>query len=202
MTEPLDPINLNPEIMLRAYAAGIFPMSESADDPGLFWVEPKERGIIPLDTFHVPKRLARTVRHLQFDIKINSDFDSVIDACAAPDRASATWINARIRKLYRDLYDIGHCHTVECWNNGKLAGGLYGVTLGTAFFGESMFSKERDASKVALVHLVERLRERGFTLLDTQFNTEHLSQFGAITIPQKEYMKLLEAALQSRAEFV
>jgi leucyl/phenylalanyl-tRNA--protein transferase len=191
-------LRITPEVLLKAYACGIFPMAESADDPGLYWIEPERRGIIPLERFHLPRRLARTVRQDSFTIRIDSDFPAVIDGCAssAPGR-SKTWINARIRALYADLFRAGHCHTVEAWQNGRLVGGLYGVRLGAAFFGESMFSRERDASKVALVHLVARLKVGGFKLLDTQFTTEHLKTFGAIDISRKEYEKLLEKLMQS-----
>jgi leucyl/phenylalanyl-tRNA--protein transferase len=201
MTAPQDPTGLSPEVLLKAYSIGLFPMAEGADDPGLFWVEPKERGIIPLDKFHVPKRLARTIRHHPFDIKINSDFEGMIEGCAQRLDGKETWINTRIKNLYRALYEKGHCHTVECWQGGKLMGGLYGVTLGGAFFGESMFSRATDASKVALAYLVEHLVERGFTLLDTQFITEHLKQFGAVIVPQTEYLKLLDKALKVKATF-
>lgn len=201
MHDSADTAHLTPELVLRAYSIGLFPMAESADDPGLFWVEPKLRGILPLNQFHVPKRLARTVRNAFFDIKFDYDFNAVIEACGARDRKSETWINQRIKGIYRELFEMGHCHTVECWRNGKLVGGLYGVTLGAAFFGESMFSLERDASKVALVHLVERLKEKGFELLDTQFTTDHLKQFGVIEIPQEEYLELLEAAIKKEASF-
>lgn len=193
---------ITPEILLRAYSVGIFPMAESADDPTLHWVEPHRRGIIPLDGFHVPKRLARTIRSGTFEIRIDHDFDAVIAACAAPGRGREnTWINERIRGLYRALFDLGHCHTVETWRDGRIAGGLYGISLGAAFFGESMFSVERDASKVALAHLVERLRHGGFVLLDTQFTTEHLRRFGATDIGRKEYQRRLDEALGLDADF-
>ena len=195
-------VEITPEVLLKAYACGIFPMAESAEDPALYWIEPEKRGIIPLDTFHVPSRLARTVRAGRFSIAINGDFEGVLDGCAepAPGRAR-TWINTRIRTLYCKLYDIGHCHSVEAYENGELAGGLYGVCLGRAFFGESMFHRARDASKVALVHLVARLKACGFTLLDTQFVTTHLQTFGAIEVPQRQYHKLLEASLVGEADF-
>ena len=195
-------VEITPEVLLKAYACGIFPMAESAEDPALYWIEPEKRGIIPLDTFHVPARLARTVRSERFSIAINRDFQGVLDGCAepAPGR-TRTWINARIRNLYCKLYDIGHCHSVEAYEDGELAGGLYGVCLGRAFFGESMFHRARDASKVALVHLVARLKAGGFTLLDTQFVTTHLTTFGAIEVPQQRYHKLLEAALVGEADF-
>jgi leucyl/phenylalanyl-tRNA--protein transferase len=195
-------VEITPEVLLKAYACGIFPMAESADDPGIHWIEPPERGVIPLDQFHVPSRLARTVRSGRFAIAINRDFESVLDGCAEPQPGrSRTWINARIRSLYRKLYDIGHCHTVEAYEDGVLVGGLYGVCLGRAFFGESMFHRARDASKVALVHLVARLKAGGFQLLDTQFVTEHLKTFGAIEVPRRHYHKLLEAALVGEANF-
>lgn len=194
--------DITPELLLRAYAVGIFPMAESADDPALYWVEPRERGLIPLQGFHVSQRLARTVRSDVFDVRIDSDFDAVISGCAtpAPDR-DQTWINARIRQAYGALFDAGHAHTVECWHEGMLVGGLYGVRLGGAFFGESMFHTQRDASKVALVHLVARLRVGGFRLLDTQFVTPHLARFGAVAVPRREYRAMLDAATASEADF-
>jgi len=192
-----DTITITPEILLKAYAAGIFPMAEDADDPSLFWVEPRERGIIPLNAFHVPKRLARTVRSDEFEVRVDQNFDAVIAGCAAPaaDREK-TWINRRIRDLYGELFDAGFCHTVEVYRENRLVGGLYGVRLKGAFFGESMFHRERDASKVALVHLVARLKRGGFTLLDTQFVTSHLAQFGAIEIPRRSYKRILRAAME------
>jgi leucyl/phenylalanyl-tRNA--protein transferase len=195
-------VEITPEVLLKAYACGIFPMAESAEDPALYWIEPEKRGIIPLDAFHIPSRLARTVRSGRFEIAVNRDFQGVLDGCAepAPGR-TRTWINARIRSLYCKLYDIGHCHSVEAYENGELAGGLYGVCLGRAFFGESMFHHARDASKVALVHLVARLKAAGFTLLDTQFVTSHLTTFGAIEVPQQRYHKMLEASLVGEADF-
>ena len=158
--------------------------------------------MIPLESFHVPARLARTVRSDRFSIAVDRDFEGVLDGCAEPQPGrTRTWINTRIRALYRKLYDIGHCHSIEAYENGMLAGGLYGVCLGRAFFGESMFHRERDASKVALVHLVARLKASGFTLLDTQFVTDHLRTFGAIEVSQRQYHKLLEAALVGEARF-
>ena len=161
---------ITPQILLKAYAAGIFPMAESAEDTALYWIDPERRGIIPLEHFHIPRRLRKTIRHQDFDIRIDTDFEGVISACAEsmPGRRS-TWINQRIRSLYGELFRLGHVHTVECWRDGRLVGGLYGVRVGAVFFGESMFSRERDASKVALVHLVARLNAGGFFLLDTQF---------------------------------
>lgn len=193
---------LTPQVLLKAYACGIFPMAESANDPGLYWIEPEARGILPLGRFHVPRRLARTVRKDLFEIRVDCDFDAVIAGCAeaAPGRAK-TWINARIRRLYRDLFQLGHCHTVEAWANGRLVGGLYGVRLGAAFFGESMFTRARDASKVALVHLVARLKTGGFRLLDSQFTTDHLKQFGAVDVDRRQYHHLLEQAIAADAEF-
>ena len=154
-------VEITPEVLLKAYACGIFPMAESADDPALYWIEPELRGIIPLETFHVPARLARTVRAEPFTVVCNRDFEGVIEGCAEPGPGrSRTWINGRIRRLYRKLFDIGHCHTVEVYDGAHLVGGLYGVSLGRTFFGESMFHRARDASKVALVHLVARLQRR------------------------------------------
>ncbi len=189
---------ITPEILLRAYSIGLFPMAESADDPEIFWVEPDLRGILPLDDFHISKSLAKTIRRKPFDIRFNYDFDAVIAACGAEtgDRPS-TWINQTIKTLYSTLHQIGHAHTVEAWDGDELVGGLYGVSLGSAFFGESMFSRRTDASKICLVHLVERLRAKGFTLLDTQFTTEHLKTFGAIDVPKDEYAHILAAAMES-----
>ena len=195
-------IEITPEILLRAYAAGIFPMAEDAADPALFWVEPRERGVLPLDGFHLPRRLARTVRSDVFEIRVDQDFDAVIAGCADPGvERDKTWINGRIRRLYAELFDLGHCHTVEAYRGGRLVGALYGVRLGAAFFGESMFHRERDASKVALVHLAARLRAGGFRLLDTQFVTEHLAQFGAVELPRHAYKRLLREAIEARADW-
>jgi leucyl/phenylalanyl-tRNA--protein transferase len=197
MARPFAPGHrIPPDLLLKAYASGVFPMAESADDPEVFWVQPEARGIIPLDDFHVPKSLAKVVRQGRFDIRFDHDFEAVIAACAES-RAirPTTWINAPIREAYAELFRRGHCHTVEAWREDRMVGALYGVTLGRAFFGESMFSRETDASKVCLVHLVERLRERGFELLDTQFTTEHLKRFGAIDVPRKRYEKLLADAM-------
>jgi leucyl/phenylalanyl-tRNA--protein transferase len=193
---------ITPQVLLKAYACGIFPMAESADDPGLFWVEPEKRGIIPLDAFHIPRSLRKTLKREPYEIRIDHDFGAVIDACAREtDDRPKTWINDRIRKLYRELHAIGHCHSVECWADGELVGGLYGVRLGAAFFGESMFARRTDASKVALVHLVERLRAGGFELLDTQFTNNHLVRFGAIDVPRRKYSKMLEKAVSGSADF-
>ncbi len=191
---------ITPEVLLRAYACGIFPMAESADDPSLFWVEPELRGVIPLTGFRVSSRLARTVRSDAFTVTVNQAFTAVMDGCAEPQPGREdTWINRRIRELYSGLYALGHCHSVECWQDGDLVGGLYGVSLGPAFFGESMFHRARDASKVALVHLVARLIAGGFELLDTQYVTEHLKTFGAVEIPRRRYTGLLEKALTGPA---
>lgn len=189
-------IEITPQVLLKAYACGIFPMAESADDNALYWIEPERRGILPLDDVHVPRSLARTIRRGGFDVKIDNDFEGVIEGCAAP-RAGrrSTWINGRIRGLYRELFALGHCHTVEVWQEGELVGGLYGVHLGRAFFGESMFSTARDASKIALVYLVARLKYGGFTLLDTQFVTGHLARFGAIEVSRQTFQRLLEESL-------
>jgi leucyl/phenylalanyl-tRNA--protein transferase len=195
-------IEITPEVLLKAYACGIFPMAESADDPALYWIEPEMRGIIPLEGFHVSARLARTVRTTPFTVWVDRDFDAVIDGCAEakPDRAR-TWINTRIRKIYRRLFEHGHCHTVEVYDGATLVGGLYGVSLGRAFFGESMFHRARDASKIALVHLVARLRAGGYRLLDTQYVTDHLKTFGAVEVGKRRYHRLLEDALAGEADF-
>lgn len=189
--------SITPELLLRAYSIGMFPMSDSADDPELFWVEPEIRGIIPLDEFHVSASLSKAMRKRPFDIRFDTAFDQVVDKCAeaAPDRPS-TWINQTIRELYGALHRLGHAHSVEAFEGDELVGGLYGVTLGSAYFGESMFSRRTNASKICLVHLVERLRERGFTLLDTQFTTEHLKTFGAVDIPKEAYGLLLDKAME------
>jgi len=195
-------IEITPQVLLKAYTCGIFPMAESADDPALYWIEPQHRGILPLDGVHVPRRLARTLRSSPFAIRTDTDIEGVIEGCAAsrPGRRS-TWINERIRGLYRDLYDLGHCHTVEVWDKDRLVGGLYGVALNGAFFGESMFSTARDASKIALMHLAARLAHGGFKLLDTQFVTDHLRQFGTVELNREEFHRLLETALDVDADF-
>jgi leucyl/phenylalanyl-tRNA--protein transferase len=191
---------LSPQLLLAAYAQGMFPMGEQRDDPTLYWVNPELRGILPLDGFHVPRRLARTVRSGQFTVTSNTAFAEVMQACAAPAPGrEQSWINAEILRLYGALFAAGHAHSVECWQDGELVGGLYGVQLGAAFFGESMFSKVRDASKVALVHLVEGLLRGGFVLLDTQFLTAHLARFGVVEIPRAEYLLLLQDAIRRPA---
>src|SRR5271170_4208868 len=190
-------IDITPEVLLKAYSCGIFPMAESADESALYWIEPERRGIIPLDRFHVPSRLARTVRSSHFTVVVDRDFDGVLDGCSQPmPGRTRTWINTRIRNLYRKLYERGDCHTVEVYEDGELVGGLYGVSLGCAFFGESMFHHVRDASKVALVHLVARLLAGSFELLDTQYFTDHLKSFGAVEIPRRRYTALLDNAIR------
>ncbi|MGI9399993.1 MAG: leucyl/phenylalanyl-tRNA--protein transferase [Rhizobiaceae bacterium] len=195
-------LEITPQTLLRAYACGIFPMSESADDPGIFWVEPEMRGIIPLNGFHISRSLKKAIKQEKFDLRVNHDFPGVIQACAeaTPDRPS-TWINLKIQHLYTELFKLGHCHSVECYLEDELVGGLYGVKLGATFFGESMFSRSRDASKIALAYLVARMKAGGFELLDTQFTTKHLKQFGAIDIPRDDYTELLHSAVQSEADF-
>jgi leucyl/phenylalanyl-tRNA---protein transferase len=190
-----------PHDLLDCYARGVFPMADARDDERVFLIDPERRGVLPLDRFHVGRRLARTVRSEPFEIRVDSAFPAVIAACAdaGPGRVE-TWINGPIEELYGELAGIGHAHSLECWKDGRLVGGLYGVTLGGAFFGESMFSRERDASKVALVHLVARLIATGFVLLDAQFMTEHLSQFGAEEIGRAEYRRRLARALQARPQ--
>ena len=189
-------------MLLNAYAAGIFPMAESQDDPELYWIDPETRGILPLDGFHIPKRLRRTLKTSPFTIKIDTSFEAVIKMCAAhaPDRPS-TWINAQVLDIYGQLFEQGHCHTVETWLDGELVGGLYGIRLRGAFFGESMFSRQTDASKIALVYLIARLNHGGFTLLDTQFVTEHLARFGTIEIERADYHNRLATALETKADF-
>ena len=193
---------ITPQVLLRAYSIGMFPMADSADDPTLFWVDPEERGIFPLDGLIVSRSLAKLVRSDRYEVRVDQDFDAVIEGCAGggADRPK-TWINERIRKLYRDLFHKGFVHTVEAWRDGELVGGLYGVQMGGAFFGESMFHTARDASKVALVHLVARLRTAGASLLDTQFVTPHLQSLGAVEIPRAEYHRRLDEALGCAADF-
>jgi leucyl/phenylalanyl-tRNA---protein transferase len=188
--------HLTPELILRAYAEGVFPMAERRDDPELFWVSPDRRGVVPLDAFHLPKRLARTVRSDRFTVTTDLSFVDVMLGCAAPapDREQS-WINAEILRLYTALHASGYAHSLEARLDGELVGGLYGVSLGAAFFGESMFSRVTDASKVALVHLVAKLIAGGYELLDTQFITSHLAQFGTIEIPRSEYMTRLRRAI-------
>jgi leucyl/phenylalanyl-tRNA---protein transferase len=196
-------IEITPQVLLKAYSCGIFPMAESAEDPALYWIEPQQRGVLPLNAIHLSSRLAQTIRNTKLQVRIDTDFEGVIEGCAAsrPGRRT-TWINGRIRSLYGELFTMGHCHTVEVWDDGKLVGGLYGVALHGAFFGESMFSYVRDASKIALMHLSARLIYGGFTLLDTQFVTEHLRQFGASEVERPEFHGLLETALACEGDFL
>ena len=201
MSRATKPPEITPDLVLQAYSIGLFPMAENAEKDHLFWVDPEARGIFPLDGLIVSRSLAKTVRSDRFEIRIDSDFDAVIEGCAtsSPERGQ-TWINGPIRRLYRALFERGNVHTVEAWSDVGLAGGLYGVSLGAAFFGESMFHKSRDASKVALVHLVARLRRGGFRLLDTQFVTPHLESLGAVEVPRVKYKGLLEDAVSASAD--
>lgn len=195
-------IEVTADILLRAYACGIFPMAESSTDESMFWVEPDMRGIIPLENFHIPRSLKKTLRKTSFTISIDTDFKAVITECAKETTTrDNTWINDQIKELYCELHELNHAHSFEVWDNDQLVGGLYGVRLGRAFFGESMFSRKTDASKIALVHLVYQMKKQGFILLDTQFTTEHLEKFGAIEIPKHEYQLLLEDALTSDEAF-
>ena len=196
-------IDITPQVLLKAYSCGIFPMAESADDPALYWIEPQQRGVLPLSSIHLSSRMAQSVRNTSLAIRVDTDFAGVIEGCAAPRPGRrTTWINGRIRALYGELFDLGFCHTVEAWDGDRLVGGLYGVALNGAFFGESMFSTVRDASKIALMHLSARLIHGGFTLLDTQFVTDHLRQFGAREVERAEFHTLLEVALEREASFL
>ena len=193
---------LTPDLVLEAYSQGIFPMAEERDDPALYWIDPEVRGVLPLDAFHVPRRLARKVRRDNFEVRIDHAFGDVIRGCAAPRPGRrTTWINERIVELYSALHEMDRAHSIECWQDGRMAGGLYGVSLAGAFFGESMFSREHDASKVALVHLVARLKRGGYRLLDVQFVTRHLAAFGAIEVSRREYHRLLTNALNIEGDF-
>ncbi len=201
MTRPLQPPDITPDILLRAYSIGLFPMAESASDPSLFWVDPEERGIIPLDGLTISSSLAKVVRGERYAVSVDEDFAGVLEACATRGGTGGeTWINPRIRKLYGKLFASGFAHSVECRRDGQLVGGLYGVALGAAFFGESMFHTERDASKVALVHLVARLRHSHYRLLDTQFVTPHLASLGAIAVSRANYRQKLEVAVAAQAD--
>lgn len=194
--------SLTTETLLRAYAVGLFPMAERRDDPALYWIDPEKRGILPLDGFHIPRRLRKIVRGGAFEVRCDTAFAEVIEACAQPGRGrEESWINTEIVALYCELHQMGRAHSVECWRDGTLVGGLYGVALGAAFFGESMFSAVPDASKVALVHLLARLRAGGFTLLDIQFVTPHLSRFGAVEVHRAGYRQMLADALDRLATF-
>jgi leucyl/phenylalanyl-tRNA--protein transferase len=191
-----------PRELLDCYARGVFPMADARDDDRVFLIDPEKRGVVPLDGFHVSRRLARTVRGDPFEIRIDSAFRRVVVECAAPKPGrTETWINGVIEDLYAQLFEMGHAHSVECWEDGELVGGLYGVSLGAAFFGESMFSRRTDASKVAMVHLVARLLADGFQLLDAQFITDHLTTFGAVEVPRAEYHRRLARALEAQAQF-
>jgi leucyl/phenylalanyl-tRNA--protein transferase len=193
---------VTPELMLRAYSIGIFPMAETRDSDRLYWLDPERRGILPLDGFHLPRRLYRTVLSGAYSVTVDRDFAAVIAGCAAPKPGrEETWINPEIERLFTALHRMGHAHSVETWQDGVLVGGLYGVSLGGAFYGESMFSRARDASKVALVHLVARLRLGGYALLDTQFVTAHLAQFGTVEISRYVYKTRLAEALTVHARW-
>jgi leucyl/phenylalanyl-tRNA--protein transferase len=202
MSRVRDQLEITTDILLRAYTIGLFPMAESAEDPNLFWVEPEVRGVFPLEGLIISTSLAKTVRSNVFEVRVDHDFDAVLDGCAASygDR-DKTWINDRIRRLYRQLFDMGRVHTIETWRDGALAGGLYGVRIGSAFFGESMFHRRTDASKVALLHLAARLRAGGFTLLDAQFVTPHLASLGAVEMPKEAYRRRLAEAVARAADF-
>ncbi len=202
MTRPRDDFEITPDILLRAYSIGLFPMAESAEDQNLFWIDPEARGIFPLDGMIVSKRLAKTIRSDRFEIRVDCDFEAVIEACASVGTGrEKTWINQRIKRLYSQLFGQGKVHTVEAWRDGVLVGGLYGVVLGAAFFGESMFHSETDASKVSLIHLAGRLAAGGFRLLDTQFVTPHLETLGAIEVSKEQYREMLAEAVAQRADF-
>jgi leucyl/phenylalanyl-tRNA--protein transferase len=191
-------MTLTPDLLLHGYSIGIFPMAEARDDPDIFWVDPRRRGVIPLEGFRISRSLARAIRSDRMSVSVNRDFAGVVDGCAERDE---TWINGEIRDLYVALHRLGRAHSIELWDGEDLAGGVYGVALGTAFFGESMFSRRRDASKIALAHLVDRLRQAGFTLFDTQFLTAHLASLGGIEITRAEYHRRLAAALRGAADF-
>ncbi len=196
-------LRLTPELLLTAYARGRFPMASDRDEPEIHWIEPLRRGVIPLDGFHIPRSLRKVIRQQVFELRIDTAFAEVIDACAEPTpERPRTWLNDELLALYKAVHRRGHAHSVETWQDGRLVGGLYGIRLGAAFFGESMFSRVRDASKVALVELVARLRAGGFLLLDTQFVTEHLTRFGAVEIPRGEYKQRLAVALMQEARWL
>ena len=187
-----------PELLLRAYMAGIFPMAETRDAHDLFWVDPEWRGVIPLDGLHVSRSLRRAIRRQDYDVRINTDFEGVLDGCAARDE---TWINADLSRLYVALFEAGYAHSIEVLFNGRLAGGIFGIAIGGAFFGESMFSTQTNGSKIAMVYLVDRLRRGGFTLFDTQFITDHLASLGAVEIARSTYRDRLSGALAESASF-
>jgi leucyl/phenylalanyl-tRNA---protein transferase len=194
--------DLTPDMLLKAYAVGVFPMAEDRNDPELFWVDPRMRGVILLDKFHVPRSVRKVIRRETFDVTFDRAFESVIEMCAeSTEERPRTWINDKIIELYTTLHRMGHAHSVECWHEGRLVGGLYGVSLGGVYFGESMFSRVTDASKVALVYLAAALRLGGYRFIDTQFITKHLSRFGAVELPRNEYRKLLSHSLGMRTRF-
>ena len=195
----LDPDDLSPQLLLHAYMSGVFPMSEHRDDPEVFWVEPRRRGIFPLDGFHISRSLARSLRRDDYHVTLNADFEGVIDDCADRDE---TWISGRIAELYGQLHDSGHAHSLEVWQEDRLIGGVYGVALGAAYFGESMFSRRRDASKIALAWLTTHLRRCGYRLFDTQFLTPHLASLGAIEVSRGQYRAMLAEALSRPAEIM
>ena len=188
---------LTPELLMRAYSMGVFPMSEHRDDPDIFWVDPLRRGIFPLDSFHISRSLARAMRRDDYTVTLDADFEGVLSACADRDE---TWINGEIHSLYMALHAQGNAHSIEVWQDGDLIGGVYGVVLGGAFFGESMFSRRTNGSKIALAYLIQHLRRSGFTLFDTQFITDHLASLGAIEIPRADYHKLLTWAVRQSAD--
>lgn len=195
-------MEITPQVLLRAYACGIFPMAETANDPNLFWVEPDMRGVLPLDRFHIPRSLKKVMRNTRMKVFMDRDFKAIIEACSQTNtNRKETWINPKIKELYCALHEMGHANSVEVYDDDKLVGGLYGVRLGRAFFGESMFSRKTDASKIALVHLVENMKKSGFILLDTQFTTQHLERFGVIEVPKDQYQFLLEEALIGESQF-
>ena len=197
LTTPIEPEALTADYLLHAYRYGSFPMADSRDDDALVMIRPHFRGVIPLDRFHIPTRLARTVRNTDLVVRVNGDFAQVVAGCAAVIRDRwDTWINRRIQQVYTELHERGHAHSIECWAGNALVGGLYGVQIGGAFFGESMFTYKRDASKVALVHLVARLNRAGFSLLDAQFVNDHLKQFNIVDAPHRLYMRVLRPALE------
>lgn len=191
-------MRITAEMLLFAYRRGVFPMADSRDDPNVYWVDPERRGVLPLERFHLPRSLARTLRRGSYEVSVDRDFAGVVEGCA---ERPETWINAPIERLYDELFRLGYAHSVECRRDGVLAGGLYGVALAGAFFGESMFSRARDASKVALAHLAARLTAGGFRLLDVQFATDHLARFGAVEISRADYRRRLAAALEADADF-
>lgn len=196
-------LHLTPDLLLRAYRLGLFPMAQTRDSPTLHWLDPETRGVLPLQGLHISRSLMKTLRSNRFSVTADTDFNAVIAACAkVRENRPDTWINHDIEQLFIDLFHLGFAHSIEAWSNGKLVGGLYGAALGGAFFGESMFSTATDASKVALAHLVARLRLSGYTLLDTQFLTDHLASLGAVEIPRHAYHTMLAQAVETPARFL